>query len=243
MKNVICRLALALVALLAAGAAPAQGWKPERSVELTIPTSPGGSNDIAGRIVQKLWTDLKLLPVPSSVVNRGGGEYIVAYTFVQQRTGDAHQIGMMSTPMLVNPIEGRTPLTHRDVTPIAYLITELLTGRPPAAHFHSWTHYFWQSQEMWPDLFCQIHPDKAARLGIADGERVRVETAHGAIEAVAWLHAGIRPSAVFIPIGWGERQPFHPWRPVNFLTDKTQRDPVSDQTNLKVLLCRVARAA
>jgi len=30
----------------------------------------------------------------------------------------------MSTPMLVNPIEGRTQLTHEDVTPIAYLITE-----------------------------------------------------------------------------------------------------------------------
>jgi anaerobic selenocysteine-containing dehydrogenase/Fe-S-cluster-containing dehydrogenase component len=117
--------------------------------------------------------------------------------------------------------------------------TELVTGRPPAAHFHSLTHYFWQAQEMWPDLYCQIHPNKAATLGIADGARVRVETAHGAIDAVAWLHAGIRESAVFIPIGWGERQPFHPWRSVNFLTDKTQRDPISDQTNLKSLLCRV----
>jgi len=120
--------------------------------------------------------------------------------------------------------------------------TELVTGRPPAAHFHSWTHYFWQAQEMWPDLYCQIHPHKAASLAIHDGERVRIETAHGAIEAVAWVHAGIRESAVFIPIGWGERQPYNPWRSVNFLTDKTQRDPVSDQTNLKVLLCRVSRA-
>jgi anaerobic selenocysteine-containing dehydrogenase/Fe-S-cluster-containing dehydrogenase component len=120
--------------------------------------------------------------------------------------------------------------------------TELVTGRAAAAHFHSWTHYFWQAQEMWPDLYCQIHPDKAARLNIADGERVRVETAHGAIEALAWVHAGIRPSAVYIPIGWGERQPYHPWPSVNFLTDHTQRDPVSDQTNLKTLLCRVSRA-
>ena len=120
--------------------------------------------------------------------------------------------------------------------------TELITGRPPAAHFHSWTHYFWQAQEMWPDLYCQIHPEKAAALGIADGERVRVETPRGAIEAVAWVHAGIRASAVFIPIGWGERQPYHPWRPVNFLTDITQRDPASDQTNLKALLCRVSKA-
>jgi len=121
--------------------------------------------------------------------------------------------------------------------------TELVTGRPSAAHFHSWTHYFWQSQEMWPDLFCQIHPDKAAALGIADGERVKVESAHGAIEAMAWVHTGIRPTAVFIPIGWGEKQPYNPWRSVNFLTDATQRDPVSDQTNLKVLLCRVSRVA
>ncbi len=120
--------------------------------------------------------------------------------------------------------------------------TELVTGRPCAAHFHSWTHYFWQAQEMWPDLYCQIHPEKAAHLGIADGERVRVETPRGSIEAMAWVHAGIRPSAVFIPIGWGERQPYHPWRSVNFLTDKTQRDPVSDQTNLKALLCRVSKA-
>ena len=118
--------------------------------------------------------------------------------------------------------------------------TELVTGRPPAPHFHSWTHYFWQAQEMWPDLYVQIHPDRAKARGIADGARVKIETAHGAIEALAWLHAGIRPTAVFVPIGWGEQQPFHPWRSVNFLTDKTQRDPLSDQTNLKTLLCRIS---
>ncbi|MEX2643440.1 MAG: molybdopterin-dependent oxidoreductase [Acetobacterales bacterium] len=120
---------------------------------------------------------------------------------------------------------------------------ELVTGRPPAPHFHSWMHYAWQAQEMWPDLYCQIHPAAAARLGIADGQRVTVETAHGSADALAWIYSGIRPSAVFIPIGWGERQPFHPWRPVNFLTDKTQRDPLSEQTNLKSLLCRVRPAA
>lgn len=105
-------------------AASAQAWKPDRHVELTIPTSPGGSNDIAGRLVHKLITDLKLLPVSSSVANRSGGEHIVAYTYISQRVGDAHAIGIMSTPMLVNPIQGRTQLTYGDVTPIAYLITE-----------------------------------------------------------------------------------------------------------------------
>ncbi len=120
--------------------------------------------------------------------------------------------------------------------------TILMTGRPPAPHFHSWTHYFWQAQEMWPDLYCQIHPRKAEHLGIEDGVKLKVETAHGCIEAMAWLNPGIREDAVFIPIGWGERQPYHPWRSVNFLTDVAQRDPVSDQTNLKSLLCRIQKA-
>ena len=119
--------------------------------------------------------------------------------------------------------------------------TELVTGRPPAPQFHSWTHYSWQAQEMWPDQYVQLHPQKATALGISDGERVRVETAHGQIEARAWITAGIRPTSAFVPIGWGERQPFHPWRPANFLTDGAQRDPLSDQTNLKALLCRISR--
>ena len=36
--------------------------------------------------------------------------------------------------------------------------TELVTGRPPAPHFHSWMHYAWQAQAMWPDLYVHIHP-------------------------------------------------------------------------------------
>lgn len=120
----VAMVLLAGGSVVLAGTASAQGWKPERNVELTVPSGPGGSNDIAGRIVQKLWTDLNLLPVSSSVVNRAGGEHIVAYTYVQQRAGDPHMLGIMSTPMLVNPVEGRTQFTHNDFTPIAYLITE-----------------------------------------------------------------------------------------------------------------------
>jgi putative tricarboxylic transport membrane protein len=119
--------ALAVLAgggLMGAGSASAQAWKPERNVDLVIPTSPGGSNDIAGRTIQKLWSELKLLPVTSSVSNRSGGEHVVAYTYVSQRASDPHTIGVMSTPLVMNPAGGRTQLTHNDLTPIAYLITE-----------------------------------------------------------------------------------------------------------------------
>ena len=118
--------------------------------------------------------------------------------------------------------------------------TELITGRPPAPHFHSWTHYFWQAQEMWPEQYCQIHPGKAEILGIKDGDDVIVETANGHIKARAWIHRGIRPTSIFIPIGWDEQQPYHPASGVNHLTG-VALDPVSQQANLKTHLCRVRR--
>lgn len=119
--------------------------------------------------------------------------------------------------------------------------TELVTGRPPAPHFHSWTHFFWQAQEMWPEQYCQMHPEKAQSLGVQDGDSVKIETAHGNVIARAWITTGIRKSAVYIPIGWGERQPFHPAQTANFLTALTL-DPPSQQPNLKLHLCRVYRA-
>ena len=120
--------------------------------------------------------------------------------------------------------------------------TELVTGRPPAPHFHSWTHYFWQAQEMWPELYCQIHPKKAATIGIEDGDQVAIETVNGSIVARAWLHRGIRPSSIFVPIGWDEQQPWHPSSSVNHLTG-IRLDPISQQANLKTHLCRVRKAS
>lgn len=133
-------------------------------------------------------------------------------------------------------------IVNEDVTRDAVFDTELVTGRPPAPHFHSWTHYFWQAQEMWPELYCQIHPRKAAALGVKDGDDVFVETVNGRITVRAWLHRGIRANCVFIPIGWDEQQPYHPSSSVNHLTS-TRLDPISQQANLKTHLCRVGKAS
>jgi anaerobic selenocysteine-containing dehydrogenase/Fe-S-cluster-containing dehydrogenase component len=118
---------------------------------------------------------------------------------------------------------------------------ELITACPPVPHFHSWCNFFWQAWEMWPDLFAHIHTDKARSLGIKTGDRVVVENSRGRIEAVAWVHPGIRKSAVYVPIGWGERNPFARWKGVNWLLPHDQRDPISDQST-KTTLCRVRKA-
>lgn len=131
-------------------------------------------------------------------------------------------------------------IVNEHVTRDAAFDTELVTGRPPAPHFHSWTHYFWQAQEMWPELYCQIHPQKAAAFDIEDGDQVAIETVNGSIVARAWLHRGIRPSSIFIPIGWDEQQPYHPSSSVNHLTG-IRLDPISQQANLKTHLCRISK--
>ncbi|MBI4506508.1 MAG: hypothetical protein HY691_13305 [Chloroflexi bacterium] len=110
------------------------------------------------------------------------------------------------------------------------------------AHFHSRTHWLWQASEMEPDIVCQIHPQKAAALGIQTGDRVVIASARGSIQAIARVDQGIRPVAIYVPLGGDERQPFQLRPSVNWLIDKDQRCPLSDQTNLKVTLCRVRKA-
>src|SRR5206468_3125832 len=49
----------------------------------------------------------------------------------------------------------------------------------------------------------EIHPETAARLGIAMGDPVRVETESGNAALPAYLYAGIRRDTVAIPLGQG----------------------------------------
>jgi anaerobic selenocysteine-containing dehydrogenase len=53
----------------------------------------------------------------------------------------------------------------------------------------------------------QIHPDDAARLGIAAGAPVEVANASGRLEVAAELTADIRPGVVSLPHGWGHGAP------------------------------------
>ena len=114
------------VLLFAATQAGAQGWKPERNVELIVPASAGGSLDTTGRTVQRLWDELKLLPVSSTVVNRAGGGHAVAYNFLNQRAGDPHYMSITSSTLHTSNINGRTPLSYRDFTPLTVLLTEYI---------------------------------------------------------------------------------------------------------------------
>ncbi|MGZ9066565.1 MAG: tripartite tricarboxylate transporter substrate-binding protein, partial [Burkholderiales bacterium] len=106
------------------GPTAAQGWAPDRHVELTVPGGAGGSLDNTARTVQRLWQELKLVPVSSAVMNRAGGGHAIGYDFVRQRAGDPHQLGLGTSMLLSAHIAGYLPFTYTDVTPIAFLVTE-----------------------------------------------------------------------------------------------------------------------
>jgi assimilatory nitrate reductase catalytic subunit len=56
-----------------------------------------------------------------------------------------------------------------------------------------------------PDPWVEIHPQAAAKLGIADREIVRVVSPRGAMELKASVVPTIRPDTIFIPYHYGRR--------------------------------------
>lgn len=53
------------------------------------------------------------------------------------------------------------------------------------------------------DSWVEIHPKKAAELGIVEGDIVEVSGRNGSIKAQAYLFPGIHPDAVSVPLGRG----------------------------------------
>ena len=52
----------------------AQAWQPTRDVEFVIPFGVGGGADLMARVIQKIITDERLVPVAVNPVNRPGAQ-------------------------------------------------------------------------------------------------------------------------------------------------------------------------
>ncbi len=51
----------------------------------------------------------------------------------------------------------------------------------------------------------RVHPADAEALGVAEGDRVRITSAHGRIELAAMLTADVKQGVVAVPHGWGHK--------------------------------------
>jgi putative tricarboxylic transport membrane protein len=124
MKFTQCFIATALSGF--AAVAGAQGWSPQRNVELVVPNPPGGSNDKTARTIERVWTLNKLFPAGAtlSVVNKAGGGGSIAYTYVHQHPGNPHYLVVAGPALLTNQITGASTLHHTDLTPVASLFND-----------------------------------------------------------------------------------------------------------------------
>jgi anaerobic selenocysteine-containing dehydrogenase/Fe-S-cluster-containing dehydrogenase component len=202
-----------------------------------IPT-PSGKLEIWTPELEKKFNQLGLSALPEFYTEP---EQLIPLPHLSDVTGDENS-SVPSPFWNYSCYAPRVKIVEPSSPPSSEFDTELVTACPPVPHFHSWCNFFWQAWEMWPDLFVHLHPNKARAIGVKTGDRVVVENRRGKIEAVAWVHPGIRESAVYVPIGWGEKNPYSSWKSVNWLLSDTQRDPISDQSNTKITLCRVRKA-
>ncbi|MEY3616243.1 MAG: hypothetical protein RLZZ518_1246 [Actinomycetota bacterium] len=126
----------------------------------------------------------------------------------------------------------------------------LLVGRRHLRSNNSWMHNIRVLVKGKPRCTLQIHPDDAARLGVADGAPVRVTSRVGSIVAPAEITDAIRPRVVSLPHGWGHNVPgtrqsvAQEFAGVNsnVLTDHEAIDPLSGNAVLNGIPVSLAAA-
>jgi putative tricarboxylic transport membrane protein len=123
--HVLRCFAFALVAALPFSAAKAADWKPTGDVEFVIPYGLGGGADLLARVIIKVMTEEKLVPVNVTAVNKPGGGASVGVAYVLSTKN-----GNPNTLVLFNPQTQITPLTvkdargWRDLTPVTNLMLD-----------------------------------------------------------------------------------------------------------------------
>lgn len=123
MKSLITLIAGAVVAATIP-LVHAQAWSPQKNVEIIVGSAPGGSNDKTARTVERAIVEGKLIPTTLSVVNKPGGGSTIAFSYVNQKKGDAHTLLIGTTALLTNHIVGTSQLSYMDFTPIASLFND-----------------------------------------------------------------------------------------------------------------------
>ena len=78
-----------------------------------------------------------------------------------------------------------------------------------------------------PGPTAEVHPLLATRLGVVDGERIRLTTSRGSVAVPARITDSIRPDTIFMPFHWGGAASVN-----RLTTDAT--DPVSGMPEFKV---------
>jgi putative tricarboxylic transport membrane protein len=118
--RLICALALSAACVTASAA----DWKPDKHIEIIVPTGPGSGVDNTARTLQAILQAKRLIETPMSITNKAGGSYGVALTYLSQFPGDAHRVMIQTSTPLTAYLTGQIQVNYFEFTPIASLISE-----------------------------------------------------------------------------------------------------------------------
>ena len=119
--------AIVLTAAVTAAGAQQAAWRPQKAVEIVVPTAPGGSIDTTGRLMQKILQANRLVEVPVVIANKPGGGQAIAMSYLDQHAGDGHYLLNSTMSLMTGHILGRSKVNYTDYTPVAMLFGEAMT--------------------------------------------------------------------------------------------------------------------
>lgn len=116
----------------------------------------------------------------------------------------------------------------------------LNTGRL-AGHWHTRTKtgHVAKLNQLSPAPFIAAHPDDAQRLGLADGDQVRLASPRGSARGKLKLDKDVQPGTLFMPFHWGQSHDADGC--VNAVTNSAS-DPISHEPELKYSAVRLEKA-
>ncbi|MET9592428.1 molybdopterin oxidoreductase family protein [Streptomyces sp. NPDC006516] len=119
----------------------------------------------------------------------------------------------------------------------------VLVGRRHLRSNNSWMHNVASLRGGSNVCTLQIHPEDAARIGLAEGDTARITAAGGEVEAPTEITDAVRAGVVSLPHGWGHSRPgtrtavaeAEPGVNVNQLLDGSLLDPLSGTSVLNAV--------
>jgi anaerobic selenocysteine-containing dehydrogenase len=126
----------------------------------------------------------------------------------------------------------------------------VLVGRRHLRSNNSWMHNIEVLVKGKPRCTLQVHPQDAARLGLADGAAARISSSAGSVDAAVEVTDAIRPGVVSLPHGWGHGRQGTRLRVAseragvssNVLADPEAMDPLSGTAVLNGIVVQVTPA-
>ncbi len=121
----------------------------------------------------------------------------------------------------------------------------LLTTRKPRYFFHSGYRQIKRLRDRDPSPKIMIHPEAAGRLGISEGQAVRIQTKFGSIVQFAEISKAIDPGVVVADFGWWfpeKQEEGFAWTEsnINCITSSNgPKDPVLGTVQLRAIPCRL----